>query len=349
MSDYFVSPLLLELEILGSLISNSIDAGVVELELEISGTMVVGEIISAGAIDIEISIDSAEMNVQHKKTNWVKWSEVGSLNFTISQTNVAGERALDWGGTVYDILKLDKLLVAYGDNGVSLLSPVEKVWGLKTITRIGSRCKGAVAGNDEEHYFIDRKDRLVKVGGQGLEILDYSEYLSSLTNPKLFLDSEYGVLYICDGAYGFVYSTRSKSFGSGPVNLTGIGSKSGTLYTIAPEEIVIPKFEICTDVYDFGTRRTKNVNRIEVGTDLTENLEAMVEFRLSNKNNPGTVSVDNFSKSPWRLVNPNGIAYTPCFGIEFRFRFRSLIYEYFELDYLKIEGVIHGASYADAQ
>jgi hypothetical protein len=347
MSDYPVSPLILELEILGSLISNSVELDAIEIEIELIGSIALGEIIDAGAIDIEVSIDSAEINIQHKKTNWVKWSEIGFLDFTITQTNVAGERPLDWSGTVYDLIKLDKLIVAYGSNGVSLLSPLEKIWGLKTISKIGSKCKGAAVGTDDEHYFVDRKDRLCKLSGQGLEILDYSEYLSAMTNPKLSLDIEYGVLYICDGTYGFVYSTRDKSFGSGPVNVTGIGTKDGTLYVIAPEEIEIPKFEICTDVYDLGTRRTKTIQNIEVGTDLTENLEAMVECRLDNKNNPGTVSIDNFRKTPWQLVNPNGIAYTPCHGIEFRFRFRSLIYEYFELDYLKINGVVHGAGYLD--
>jgi hypothetical protein len=152
------------------------------------------------------------------------------------------------------------------------------------------------------------------------------------------LDLNTGIIYICDGVHGFVYSTQSKSFGSGPINVTGIGVKSGTLYVMSPDdEIEVPKFKICTDIYDFGTRQPKTIQSIEVGTDLVETLYAMIETRISNR--------DVFRESAWILVNPSGIAFIPCFGVEFKIHLKSLIYEYLELDYLKVSGSIHGFNY----
>jgi hypothetical protein len=337
-----------ELEILGTLISENIPGSVVEVEVEILGGVSIGQVIVVDPIEVEVIVLSGGISIQGNKANWVQWSEIGRLVFDITHSNIAGERPLEVSGYVRDILKLGKGLVVYSENGVTVLTPVENVWGLKTVYPIGIKCKGAVSGNDEEHYFIDRKNRLVKLGTQGIEILDYSEYLSVLTSPKISMDPELGILYICDGVYGFVYGIQTKSFGEGPINVTGIGSKDGSLIVVAPtEEVEIPKFEICTDTYDLGTRKPKTITSIEVGTDLTQNLEVMVETRLSNKNDPGTEVSANFVRTKWCLVNPSGIAITPCYGVEFRFRFRSLIYEYFEIDYLKVDGVVHGAGYID--
>jgi len=59
--------------------------------------------------------------------NWVAWSDIGSLNFTLGKSNVQGKRPLDWKGWVYRVLKLNGKPVVYGENGVSLLKPA-RLW-----------------------------------------------------------------------------------------------------------------------------------------------------------------------------------------------------------------------------
>lgn len=327
----------------GQLVSLSSTSCIIELDpLEIIGSFIEGQLVPDGMIELGPIAITGLIYIQINECNWVWWSDIGSLQFTINERNVAGKRPMDWKGCVYDILKLDEAVVVYGTNGVTMMKAVENKWGMRTVHRYGLPNKGAVDGTDKEHYFIDTKDRLHRITSEkGIELLDFSEYLSLLTSPQLRLDTAENILYICDGTYGFVFGTRTGSFGEGPINITGIGSQSSTLYVTAPAEIEIPKFHIVTDMYDLGSRKTKTIQRIEVGTDLTDELEVMVEMRRNN-------SDTEFFKSRWVRLNPSGIAYIPAVGVEFKFHIRAPhIYEYFEIDYIKVFGVVHGTSYLD--
>lgn len=333
----------LTIEILGQLMDTYISAGPIPIRLDIFSRVSFGTFISAGPIPLTIVPKSSHFVIESVggKCNWVKWSKIGSLDFTIDESNIAGERPLDWFGCVSEILKLGKGVVCYGTNGVSMLTPAKIGYtepsvhmSMQTIHRIGVLCKPV--GNENEHYFIDNTRKLFKLTGEGMQLLDYSEYLVNLTNPVMTFDNETGLLYICDGTYGYVYSTRFPSFGIGPNNVSGLGVKGGTLYVTAPDTIEVPKLHITTDIYDMGTRKPKTIQWIEIGTDLTVGLQARIETRISNK--------DDFMNSKWILVNPNGIAYIPCYGVEFRFQLKSFIYEYMEIDYIKVSGVVHGSS-----
>ena len=327
---------------LGGTSLSSVDC-IIELDpIEITGSFLEGELVVDGMIELGPIEITGQFYLGIGECGWVAWSDIGSLKFDINERNVAGKRPMDWAGCVYDILKLGEVVVVYGAGGVTIMKPVDIKWGMQTIHRFGIPCKLAVDGTDSEHYFIDNNFRLYKLTvAKGLELLDYSEYLLTLTNPRLHLDTAERILYICDGEYGFVYGTATGSFGEGPINVTGVGSKGGVLYVGAPAEIEIPKFQICTDIYDLGSRKPKTIQRIEIGTDLTDKLEAQVEMRYGNRE-------QDFTKSNWVLVNPSGIAYLPAHGIEFRFRLKSPhIYEYFEVDYIKVQGVVHGVGYLD--
>lgn len=323
--------------VLGSWLNQTVFADPIVVTLSQEGVLAGGVLITdpASIITITLSFKSTDVLTEVFKKNWVKWSNIGNLDFTIDRSNIAGERPLDWRGWVYVVKKLRDKIVAYGENGVSILSPSGNSYGLSTIYRIGLKGKNAVAGNDTIHFFIDNKGQLWSLG-ESLEKLDYSEYLSAMSNPVMSYDVENSLVYICDGVCGYVYSPKDKSLGEGPVNVTGISSQGGTLYVGAPAAITTKVFDICTDIYDMGTRDFKTIDSIEVGTDLSNFLQASVDFRTSNKG--------NFTSVGWQLVNPSGIAYIPCFGVEFRFKLRALSYEYFELDYLVVNGIIHNYS-----
>jgi hypothetical protein len=289
-------------------------------------------LITADPITVTISLKDVDVLTELLKTNWLKWSNIGSLDFTIDKTNVAGERPLDWKGWIYAIKKLGSKVVVYGENGVSVLTPAGNTYGLQTIYRIGLKGKGAVSGDDSVHYFVDNLGQLWRFS-EDLEKLDYSEYLSGMIdNLVLSWDVANKLLYICDGSQGYVYSQDSGSLGAGPVNVTGIDSQSGTLYVVSPATIATPTFEICTDIYDLGSRRGKNIYSLEIGTDLEETLEAAIEYRLDK--------AAVFATTDWHVVDSRGFVYLPCYGREFRFKVKSDVYEYFELDYLTINGEI---------
>jgi hypothetical protein len=281
--------------------------------------------------------------LENLKSNWVKWSNIGSLDFTVGRDNVAGERPLDWKGFVYAVKKLGNKAVVYGKNGVSILIPAGNTYGLQTVHRIGLKGKQAVAGDDAGHFFVDTTGRLVILGELAMksslfdasmrpEKLDYSEYLGTMSDLVLSWDKDNGLLYICDGEIGYVYSPGSKSLGRGPANVTGVSSQGGTLYVAAPATILMPNFEKCTDIYDFGTRKLKTVFSLEYGINVEAILQAKIDYRLDK--------AVEFSQTSWHDVDEKGFANITCNGREFRFRTRLTSYEWITLDYINVNGEV---------
>ncbi len=305
-----------------------------ELEGEILGNFVYG-LIFTGLLEATGSILPAGTFIPFRGVttqNWIKWSDIGSIDFTVGRDNVAGERPLDWSGYVYCVKKLGGKIVVYGENGVSLLTPVSTAMGLETVHRIGLKGKHAVAGTDAKHFFVDNEGKLFRITS-GMEELGYEEYLSDMNSCiVLSYDEKRDLLYICDGVLGFVYSPDSKSLGKCPANITGIGYKSGVEYVTSSSVISTDAFEICTDIFDFGVRAGKTVFTVELGTDLTVGLYVAVDWR---RNKAGA-----FQTTPWSPVSAQGRANAVSYGREFRIRVKSASYEYFELDYIKVNGVI---------
>ncbi len=294
-----------------------------------SGVLVAGTAYPGGVTGWANSL--GVLLVEDVRQNWVKWSDIGNLDFTIGITNIAGERPMEWSGLVYEIKKLGNTLVIYGANGISIMTPHETSFGLNELSPIGIKGRYAIAGTELSHFFIDTLGYLYRFDSK-LENLGYQEYLKDLNDPILTLDQSTGFLYICDNTLGFVYSTITNSFGSGPVSITGMGYQNSINYISAPEDITIPAFEVWTDIIDMGTRDAKTLHSIGFGTDLSEDLEASIEFRVNKR--------ASFIRLPWVPVNPQGVAYLFCHGIEFRIGVKTNTYTYLELDSISIEGRI---------
>jgi len=278
------------------------------------------------------------------KLNWVKWSNIGHLNFTVWKDNIAGERPLDWKGAVYSLKKLGNKVVAYGENGVSFLVPVGNTYGLNTVHRIGLKGRHAVSGNNSIQFFVDTKGRLFSLGETPMKSnvfeassypqkLDYSEYLSDMSDLVLSWDEENRLLYICDGEKGYVYNPENYSLGAGPATITGVGSQGGILYIASPTLISTPAFEIGTDIYDFGTTKYKTIHEIEFGTNVSGVLQAAIEYRSD--------FTGDFKQTEWKDVMKKGNVFLTALGREFRFKAKITDYEYIELDYINIKGIIH--------
>lgn len=334
-----IDPIIITVTSVGDWLNISHISDPIEIVVGMEGAFPVGVLVTSDEIEIAIGFGEAYTFTEASKNNWIKWSNIGSLDFTIGRDNIAGERPLDWRGWIWNIKKLGDKIVVYGDNGISILTPASNLFKLESINRTGIKSRGTVTGTDQVHFYIDSIDRLWQLWqlNNELELLDYSEYLSQLSDPIMTFDEKNSLVYICDGTLGFVFSLLDKSFGEGPVNLTGLGYQDKNLYIVSPATVENRLFELTTDIYDFGTRSFKSISSIEVGTDLSGVLEASVDFRVSKH--------DNFTSLDWFSVNPAGVAYIPCYGVEFRIKLRALIYEYFELDYLKINGQIHNYSY----
>jgi len=267
------------------------------------------------------------------KINWIAWSDVGSLDFSIRKKNVAGAMSMDWDGYVYGIKKLNGNCIVYGAGGVSIVTPTGAMMGLNTIHRIGLIGRDAFAGTNSVHYFIDKLGCLYQLS-DSLKKLDYREYLSGVSSPTLLFDETTNFLHICNGTYGYVYSQETNSFGAGPINISGYGYKDGTRYLTAPAAIATPVFEICTDIYDFGTRNRKTIHTLECGTDLSS---AVLQGAIDYRDNYGGA----FTSTAWVAADQEGQIRITCRGNEFKFRLKTTEYKAIELDYFNVNYIVH--------
>jgi hypothetical protein len=105
------------------------------------------------------------------------------------------------------------------------------------------------------------------------------------------------------------------------------------LFVVAPAAITIPGFEKWTDIQDMKTRKTKTIESIEIGVDLSIAMQASAEWRMDK--------ASSFTRLPWQYVSPKGVAHPMCTGVEFRFGLKTATYASFEIDYINIVGVIN--------
>lgn len=262
----------------------------------------------------------------------IKWSNIGEFNFDIDRKNVAGDMPLGWRGEVYNILKLGSDLMIYGSGGISKITPKENVFSKKTISLLGVVSEWSVVGNDFEHFFIDGKSRLCRVSDR-VEILGYEEFLEPMDSPVMVLDEVNRLVFICDGTYGYVYGIDTKSLGSGPVNITGVGYSNFETYVASSNVISMPAFQIVTNVLDCMTRKNKTIHMIEVGTSLGHDLEASIQFNTGIN--------DSFVDIGWHKITPEGTLNLRCFGKEFKIGIRSQANDQFKINWIKITGIIH--------
>lgn len=323
----------------GLWLNKKITPNVFAFNLGISGSYVKALTIQTAQLGFNLSI-SGTLLIEPAKTSWVKWSDIGNINFDINHSNVAGERPMDWSGEIYDILKFNNSVLIYGTNGISVMSPVDVSWKYQTLSRLGTKGRHAQISNSSNtiHWFIDSKGRLYELS-DGLKKLDYSEYLSLMSGLVLSLDEYNNFLYICDGTYGYIYNYEERSLCKGPVNISGFGIQNAVSYVVADDDIVNPTIEFETDIYDLGTRKEKTIFNLEFSTNVNELMEASISYRVDHK--------AAFVQLPWVPITPQGIAYLNCYGREFKFHFRMTEFASFSLDQVKINGVIHGFSFLD--
>jgi len=321
---------------------------VLSTRLRFDGVMRVSEDILDNILNIGIGLKGV-INLDHPDKNTIAWADIGSVDFVINQSNIAGKLPLPWNGYVYKIELLNNSSAAYvyGTNGITVIKAAGIYFDNKTISSLGLKNKDAMVNTGSEHYFILTNNRLCRITSEGQKvILGYAEFLSTLSDVVMSYDNYNNLIYICDGVKGYIYSIDSDSFTTGPKNITGINYNDDVFYALdslliaASEAIVIPDFEIVTDIYDFGTKKEKTIFNIMLDVNYTANLKAGIDFR--------TTPNDAFTSIPMVNINPHGIAEVPCYGREFRFRLSGNTGEDdFKLSSITVSGVIHGFSFLD--
>ena len=288
----------------------------------------------------------ADFDIAFIDDNTIMWSDIGSLTFDITQSNVAGKMPLEWRGYIYQVSKLGKYIYVYGENGITKLIPSGIYFGQQTLLNIGIKNKTAFCSTIHEHYFILSNNYFCRLNSvDGLVKIGYQEFMEELVNPVISFDEYNNNLYICDGTNGYIYSITDKSLGKGESSVTGVLYQDNALNLFSSLTTTsLGQFNLCTDIYDLGTRKEKTIFNLEIASDCNELIEAAIDFRFKKE--------EAFVTIPYKKVNPNGEVDIPCVGVDFRFKFRANLgsvgnLRTFKIDYIKINGVIHGFSFLD--
>lgn len=268
----------------------------------------------------------------------IQWSKIGSFDFTVDETNMAGYRPASWTGDIYSIKRFKNSVIVYGENGIAKMIPIGTSWSYEDIYFKGIAGKNAVVTDKENHWFINTDYELIHYNEEFTNF-GYSEFLSTMASPVMTLDTNSNLIYICNGTYGYVFSYASICLAAGPVNISGIGYKDKVRYVCSPGSISTPNIYFITDVYDMGSRRTKLLHSLELGVSSTKTLSMSIDYRYD--------STESWENTGWLAANDDGIINYPCLGVEFRFNFKVDEYEEFAIDYIKIHGVMHSFSYID--
>lgn len=287
--------------------------------------IVVGEAIelTVGFGALEDS-DNPIVYIQPSKRNWVAWSKIGEASFVQDRTNEAGDRPMDWSGWAWQVKKLDKFVIVYGEKGITVMNPVEQpasTFGFNDISQIGIASAWSICGNDNVHYFITSVGDLWKFTREGPENLGFREFLSGLTNPILVYDEKNTRVFISDGSSGFVFDD---GLGGGYVSVTGITND----YMVSPELLAGVPCSIMTDIVDLGHRGIKTISFVEVGTNTNEDLFVALDFRYTKD--------EAWRTSSWVRTNPEGVARAGISAVEFRVRLQQTVYDPIRIDYINL-------------
>jgi len=334
-------------EILGIRNDITIQTEPLEIYTEIYGNGIPGLLVGGTILSTLTEICYSKVYVTAGEQNFIQWSKIGTLDFTIDNSNIAGKRPMPWAGMVHRIIKTPTGAIVYGANGITAITPMQNersrydenipeahTYSPQTIYETGIKGKHGVVETNQGHYCVDVNGYLCRVTSEGIQVLDFSEYLSTLSNNIVMsFDSMNSLIYICDGAIGFVYNIKDNSLGQGPISITGVGYKNGKNYILSPNNIIIPTFDITFDILDFETTRSKTIHSVEIGASVNNILSLAFDYRNSK--------ADIFSTTPWVLVNPKGQAYLPCYGKEFRLKMKMNTYELFNISWIKIHGDIN--------
>lgn len=302
-----------------SLPSRLITSTTVAAKGVVTATGVAGKVTTAVAT--ARALVSTEVTSTPLRTNWVAWSKIGDVSFALDLTNDAGNRPMSWAGWVYKVKPLGKNVVVYGENGVSMLYPVDSpspTFGLQRVWSVGLLGKETVTGDDENHYFIDSEGYLVQLTQKEVKSLGYKEFLKPLGTSGytvlMHYDSGNKRVYMCNNVVGYLLT--ESGLGGGPVSITGIQQRGANSTAVSPTSLTQGSAIFSSDLLDFGSREPKPLKKVVVSCSSPTDLWLSVDYRLDN--NVG------FRSTTWKRLNNRGEGFVNITGIEFRFKFKTL-------------------------
>ncbi len=288
--------------------------------------------------DLQNKIPPELSNTMNVDDNWVMCSNIGGGAFdllwllypAIADTGlISGASETDlfmqyverndwwmgpmpWKGEVQHIKALGDNVVIYGEGGVTALRLVTdpiSTYAVVPLSDIGIASRSAVAGDDDEHHYIDQKGDLnVITSDLQRKNLGYREFFSPLLSSEIIgsWDSAERESYFCTSRCGYVFT--GKGLGELSVFPTTLVDIEGTL-TGVYKETAHNRMQIRTQPFDMREPGIKMLDSMEVHGTFKGSLTSKTLYKYEQG--------EEFATSEQKEFNPVGIAHPQVSGIEF--------------------------------
>lgn len=281
--------------------------------------------------------------ISSSRGNQVFYSKIGHvdlshlLTFAAGEDKSAGMFPCLWNGNIYTVKPLGNNVIVYGSAGITAMVAISSPYsgfGRKEISRFGIAGRGAVAGDEKQHIFIDEGYKLWTIGEDLIaKELGYHEYMTLLTGTIVIsFDSDTRDFYISNGTITYLLSEHGLSqIFQHPTSLIFI---QGGLIGVKETDSADTTFLSVTDVIDMQNRNIKTITEYEIGiTNITgstaSSVTAAVDYRYS--------TTSAFTRSSYKTANARGIVMPIISGLEFRHVIKASSYVGVSLDYVNVK------------
>ena len=260
--------------------------------------------------------------------------------------NEQGFAPMPFQGKVLVIKPLGDLVIVYSTEGVAAIKPVvtpAPTYSIKNLGLGGIASRGAVAGDDNHHVYIDKSGLAVRIPANlDIQPLGYREFFyPSIRNEIIMSHSTnkqnvdtFGEFFISDGTRNFslverglhqhFQSVKSATYFQGVT--MGIGSEPNTSDLIG---------RVGEDILDFELSGLKTIESVRIAGRETiwdpDNDSIELKVALDYRYKIG--DDQSWATTPYKGVNKEGVATFPVTALEFRIRIKIADYEKLDIDY----------------
>lgn len=299
-------------------------------------------------------VDLGAVSRNDLSSNWIMWGSIGGGDFPLwlmypdhpgfdynmtpdrlewaIQRNEFGWMPMPWRGTILKMIPLAKHIAIYGTGGVSLITShtaqqyadAPPTYGLTRSWQSRLACRSAVDGDERGHLMVAADGNLWLLSTElNLQRIGFKEYFEDEADEAIVvLQQETGDFYITMPSASYLFSRGGLTQVMDKV--TSAQESYGTVEFRAKQSL-----ELITQEFDMGERARKTVTGLSLSYRGLATVRVAVEYRFRPD--------QEFSRTPFRILSPEGYAFIRCEGTDFRVVVNANERDEFYLDALRID------------
>lgn len=242
--------------------------------------------------------------------NYYIWSKIGSVDFTVDQSNEAGYRRDPMGGEILNIRRMQDIIVGCSTHGITYMFPANQSIGFKEVCHRGIANKGAIAGHLNEYLVVGEDYIVRKLTPEGVEDVGYQRQMLELKE-----DEEDVIVNFDDSRDDFYIGNSQRTFLLSSKGMTEIKQHPSALWINAGIKHLLPAtedsqlYELLSESFNFGYGGQKTISTME--TDAVGYTDCTIGVQYSEDNKV-------FTERTYSEINKQGLASVPISGVYFK-------------------------------